>query len=326
MELTDPREIAKKLMQETLTSSEQETILHSAPVTEYMQRQWETAPDIAKSEHINGRRTWRCIRRETFERISAKKIRRYQIVAWAASFLLLISMAGSGYFLLNKNNQVSRYIVNTGIQNIGTFPLPDGTIVQLGAGSKLTYPENFNGQTREIWLDGQAFFDVSPDKKKPFIVHTSRMDVEALGTAFEIFAYNTGNHLETVLLNGKIKVNLSDLHDLGDAVFTLEPNDKIVYNTSTKETTHSKVNAENYTAWRKGVLSFENEKLSMIIPRLEQWYGRKIFVEKELGEAHKFTFKVRDEPLDRILYIMGESSPIRYRKMDDGNFTLFLRQ
>ena len=170
-------------------------------------------------------------------------------------------------------------------------------------------------------MEGQAFFDVIPDKEKPFIVHTSQMDVEALGTAFEIFAYAGDDFMETILLDGKIKVTLAGVKDTS---FMLVPDNKITYNKSDGKIKLSQVNAGNYTFWRKGILSFENEKLSMIVPRLEQWYGRSIFMNKELGEAYKYTFKVRDEPLERILYIMGESSPVRYKKSEEGDFTLFL--
>ncbi|MDL2282436.1 DUF4974 domain-containing protein, partial [Parabacteroides sp. OttesenSCG-928-G06] len=135
-------------------------------------------------------------------------------------------------------------------------------------------------------------------------------------------AYNHEENMETILLNGKVKVNFPAA---GKEAFELTADDKIAYHKSENKVVRSKVNAENYTSWRKGVLSFENEKLSMIVPRLEQWYGRKIYLEKELGESYKFTFKVRDEPLDRILYIMGESSPVRYSQLEGGDYTLFLK-
>ena len=312
------REFVKKILQESLTAEEQGEILSSPPVTEKMKEQWETAPDRTISDDVNESRMWKHIREKTFERVSIRIIRIYKTVSWAASILLLIVTASSAYFLFGKKE--TNYIVTTGIQNISSFQLPDGTNVHLGSNSKLIYPAGFDGDTREIWINGQAFVDVRPDKGKPFIVHTSQMDVEAMGTAFEVFAYDADNSIETILLDGQVKVSLPGKN----STFILTPNEKIEYNKELKEISHSKVNAEKYTSWRKGILSFENEKLSMIVPRLEQWYGRKIFLAKKIGETYKFTFKLRDEPLDRIFYIMGESSPVRYSKMDDGNFTLFL--
>ena len=80
----------------------------------------------------------------------------------------------------------------------------------MGPGSRLTYPASFSGKTREIRLDGQAFFDVAKNREKPFIVHTEDMSVEALGTAFELFSYNMENKMEAILLNGKIKVSVEN--------------------------------------------------------------------------------------------------------------------
>lgn len=311
----------KKLVKDKLSATEQNAVLTSVPVTEKMREQWDTAPDRTGSDGTDGSYIWKCIRKETFEKVSVKNMRFYRIFARVASFLLLLSVTGSAYFFFNKEKPSSHYIVHSGIQNISTVQLPDGTNIQLGSGSKLTYPDEFSSKKREVWLDGQAFIDVIPDEQKPFIVHTRQMDVEVSGTAFEIFAYAEDDFMETILLEGKINVHLANRKDTS---FTLMPDDKLTYNKTDGKIIRARVNADNYTSWRKGSLSFENERLSMIIPRLEQWYGRRIFVNKELREDYKFTFKVRDEPLERILYIMGESSPIRYDKSEDGNFTLFL--
>ena len=83
------------------------------------------------------------------------------------------------------------------------------------------------------------------------------------------------------------------------------------------------MDADKYTAWRKQkMLSFENEKLSMIIPRLEQWYGRKVMCQKDLADKYRFTFKVRDESLEKILMLIQLSSPLKYKEIEDGNYSL----
>ncbi len=312
--------IAKGLINNRLTPEEEQKVLTSPSVTEKMHEQWSTAPNRTKSDKTDGVRIWKYIRMETFKKIPARKVFLYRLVARAASILLLLGIAGSAWFLFNKEKPATLYIVHSGIRNISSIQLPDGTTVRLGSRSKLTYPADFRGEKREIRLEGQAFVDVIPDKQKPFIVRTPQMDVEALGTAFEIYAYAEDDFVETILLDGKINVRLAERKDTS---FILMPDDKITYNKKDDNVKRSRVNAKNYTSWHKGNLSFENEKLSMIVPRLEQWYGRKIFMNNTLGDAYRFTFKVRDEPLERILYIMGESSPVGYKKSEDGNFTLY---
>ena len=189
----------------------------------------------------------------------------------------------------------------------------------------MTYPAAFTGKTREIHLDGQAFFDIHKNPHKPFIVHTSEMEVQALGTAFEVFDYDIESKSETVLLNGKVKIGINN--SKGDrAEFILSPNEKMVYDQQADSAYVLTVDADKYTSWRKQkIVSFENEKLSMIIPRLEQWYGRKIMCQQDLADKYRFTFKVRDESLERILFMMGESSPLKYQKTSNGNYVLVLK-
>ena len=146
-----------------------------------------------------------------------------------------------------------------------------------------------------------------------------------MGTAFEVFDYDIESKSETVLLNGKVKIGINN--SKGDrAEFILSPNEKMVYDQQADSAYVLTVDADKYTSWRKQkIVSFENEKLSMIIPRLEQWYGRKIMCQQDLADKYRFTFKVRDESLERILFMMGESSPLKYQKTSNGNYVLVLK-
>ena len=218
------------------------------------------------------------------------------------------------------------YVVSSGIQNMESVSLPDGTKVQMGPGSRLTYPASFSGKTREVTLNGQAFFDVAKNREKPFIVRTEDMSVQALGTAFELFSYEMDNKIETILLNGKIKVGISDKGTKRVKEYLVSPDEKLVLDRQTGEVMKQAVNADKYTAWRKQkMLSFENEKLTMIIPRLEQWYGRKVMCQKDLAEKYRFTFKVRDESLEKILFMIKASSPLIYTQMESGDYILTLK-
>lgn len=323
----DKKYIIRKFIREELEREEEFDLLQSRPVTDEMREQWMAAPDMARKDGADGRQIWNRIRQETGARLPARRVRFYQVYTWVATVALLLGLAGSVVYMQNKAETTPVYVVSAGIQNMEQVTLPDGTFVLLGPGSRLTYPADFTGKRREVALDGQAFFDVNKDASKPFIIKTYSMDVEALGTAFELFAYRIENRSEAVLLDGKIKVNLRDTEGNKQTELILEPNEKIEYNIRDKKVVQSTVNADVYTSWRKrGILTFENEKLSMIIPRLEQWYGRKIICEKGIAETYKFTFKVRDESLERLLYIMSESSPIRYTKSEEGDYSLSLKK
>ena len=325
MDQKDTKHILKKLMQDALAEEEQAALNDRKTVKRQMFSQWENAPDAVSSDHADGRQIWYHTCQRLYSRVSDRRYLYYKIYSIAASLLLLLAAGSMAFYIAGNKKEVAMYIVTSGIQNMQSVSLPDGTFVQLGPGSRLTYPADFTGETREIQLNGQAFFDIYRNPAKPFIVHTSNMQIEALGTAFEIFDYEIENKSETVLLNGSVKINLN--HPKGDMKdFILSPDEKIVHDRWADSTYIQPVDADKYTAWRKQkILSFENEKLSMIIPRLEQWYGRKVMCQQDLADKYRFTFKVRDESLERILFIMGESSPLGYQKTTNGNFVIKLK-
>lgn len=323
MEYKDKKYILKKLMQDALTEEERIALQSSRRVTKEMERQWNNAPDAVESDRPDEPSIWRNICKEVWQHDEGRNVVFYKIYSMVASILLVLGVAGTVYFALQDKANVPMYVVSSGIQNMESVSLPDGTKVQMGPGSRLTYPASFSGKTREIRLDGQAFFDVAKNREKPFIVHTEDMSVEALGTAFELFSYNMENKMEAILLNGKIKVSVENKETNQMKEYFVSPDEKILVDRQTGKISKQIVDADKYTAWRKQkMLSFENEKLSMIIPRLEQWYGRKVMYQKDLADKYRFTFKVRDESLEKILMLIQLSSPLKYKEIEDGNYSL----
>lgn len=325
MNQNDKKYILKKLMQDALAEEEVAALNDRVAIKERMGDQWENAPDAAAFDRIDGMHIWQYIRRR-IEGGRPGKTQFYKIYSAVASISLLLALGGMTYLFLEKRNDPPMYIVSSGIQNMQSVSLPDGTEVQLGPGSKLTYPSEFSSGKREVSLDGQAFFDVYKNPHKPFVVHTADMDIEALGTAFEVFSYGIENKSEAILLNGKIRVNCNGPLNNKNGGYLLSPDEKIVFDKRDNSASVQDVDADKYTAWRKQrILSFENEKLSMIIPRLEQWYGRKIMCQQDLADKYRFTFKIRDESLERILFMMGASSPLKYKETSNGNYQLILK-
>lgn len=312
----------KKILDNSMNETEKEKLHSGKLFSNVLEKQWEDAQDATAKDKTDMNRIWAKIQKELWESKQVKTYEYYKIYSIAASILLLIGIGCFAWILSRDQSSNTMFVATSGIQNMQSILLPDGSQVQLGPGSKLVYPSEFDGKTREVKLEGQAFFDVAKDKSKPFVVKTKDMDVTALGTAFEVFSYEMENSIETVLLNGKVKVDL--LHGNHKREVFLNPNDKLTLSRSDARISIEKVNATKYSDWRNlGILSFENEKLSMIIPRLEKWYGQKIFCQKDLANTYRFTFKVRNESLDRILYILNNSSPIKYKKVGD-NYELYL--
>lgn len=150
--------------------------------------------------------------------------------------------------------------------------LPDGTRVFLNAGSRLIYPENFEGSTREVFLTGEAFFDVTHDYQHPFIVQTDDFRVKVLGTRFNVSAYPTDNVFETVLAEGKVSLEKNST-GLFDQSVDLEPGQLASFDRTTRKTDITVVDTDNYILWTEGLLKFESTDLSRITKRLERFYN-----------------------------------------------------
>ena len=313
--------LIRKMMQDKMTPEERDSLLALPDVHAHLSDQWDHAADYASREVKNPDR----LRNAVLERISGKPVKQYlrfyKIYSLAATILIVLAVAGlTGYYLLAAPGG-SVYVVNTGIQNFETVYLPDGSSVNLGPGSTLTYPEHFRGRKRAVKLNGQGFFDVAKNPGRPFIVSTLNLTVEALGTAFEIFCYDTDDTAEVILLNGKIKVGLSDSDTQNELFYLVNPDEKLVINKTLNEVKKWKVNAGKYSAWRlQNTIRFDNDKLSMILPRLKQWYGREISCNPEIADKYRFTFKVRDESLEKILFMLSESTPLTWQQTENESY------
>lgn len=192
--------------------------------------------------------------------------------------------------------------------------LPDGTIVTLNSGTSFKYPLSFGGKNREVYLNGEAFFEVHKDREHPFIIHTNKMNVRVLGTAFNIKSYDNESRSETSLIHGSIEVTLNDR--LSDPI-TLKPNDKLIVQNNLpaqKETNipngrqiltdavkgpqYSLTNitynpridsAAIETLWLKNKLVFNNEDFETIAAEMERWYGIQIVFKDEELKKRTFT-------------------------------------
>lgn len=320
----EKKTILKKLMRDSLDERERRSLPLDPRVERHMHSQWEGEDEKECVDRPAGERVWRKIASRIGGKDMTRQLQIYKVIAVAASVMLLMGI-GSMLYREKAQDEQYIYVVASGVRCIELVSLPDGTKVRMGANSQLTYPNRFNGKTRSVELKGQAFFDVAKDKEKPFIVHTSHMDVTALGTAFEVFNYEYENRVEAILLEGQVKVDLGPDEMTNRQAVILAPNEMLAYDKMHHTMKVKTVNASIYSGWREGVMSFENERLSMILSRLEPWFGRKIKCSKKVAEKYRFTFKVRDESLERILFMLSNTSPIRYKEVD-GDYELYIKE
>lgn len=316
------KKLIKELFTKGLKEEEREKLNNNELISKIIYAQWKSCPDTSLDKKREER-----IYRKISTRIAPhthKSLKQsLASYAWIASVALLLMCTTLSIMIWTRPVKVeTRYVVNVGRQSIDSVRLPDGTLVMLNASSRLTYPENFSENKREVSLSGQAFFNVISDPKRPFIVKTKKMNVTALGTAFEVFSFDEDKSAETILLSGCIKVAPRNKEGTEERDYILTPNKRLSYIEGHTVRVDS-VNASMYSAWRTGQsLCFKNEKLSMILPRIEKWYGQKVKCAPKLADHYRFTFTLRKESLDFILDIMSQSAPLTYRLEKDDCYIL----
>ncbi|MBN2173202.1 MAG: FecR family protein [Bacteroidales bacterium] len=150
--------------------------------------------------------------------------------------------------------------------------LSDGTKVWLNAGSRLAFPQHFDGKIREVFLEGEGYFEVSKNANQPFLVSVNNIKVEVLGTKFDICAYKSDKSIETVLLEGS--VNVWDAGKVFKNKYEMVPGQKATYDKSKREIgLDNAEKPERYIAWIEGWYSFANEDLVEVFRKLERYYN-----------------------------------------------------
>jgi len=236
-------------------------------------------------------------------------IRTFQRIAAILIIPLIITFIAVSYFQSNRTIESALAEIQCPLGVRTKFVLPDGTAGFLNSGSTLEYPVFF-AKNRNVKLDGEAYFDVTPDKEHPFVVRTRNLSTKVLGTQFNIIAYKNENREEVVLQHGKVEV----YSDRGEKLETLLPDQKLVLNTQTGQYNKDNVEALQFVSWTEGKLVFRNENMEQVVKRLARWYNVEIEIEDPelLNYAFRATFI--DESLEEVLKLMARTAPITYRE------------
>lgn len=184
--------------------------------------------------------------------------------------------------------------------------LADGTQVWLNSGTEFRYPVSFTGNQREVYLNGEAYFEVQEDKDKPFSVWTGDVRIQVLGTAFNVNNYDSGK-VETVLVEGC--VNMSNAAD----EVNLKPGQKGTALTNEREIRVDEVDVYVYTAWKDGNFVFEDQTLENIMKQLARWYNVEIFYEREAAREERLSGEMtRYEEIRPLLYYFEQISDVHF--------------
>lgn len=206
--------------------------------------------------------------------------------------------------------QIWEVNVNPGMT--ASLTLPDSTVVILNSGSSLSYPSFFSGKTREVILNGEAYFEVTPNPKKKFIVSTPHQSrIEVLGTCFNIEAYEQANEIITTLIKGKVNF----VYDRNDSIrqVTLSPRQKLIYTPGNNEVKLCQTTGISETAWKENKIIFDNIPLEEILHKVGKMYNVEFIIKSESLKKRTFTGCFNNQPLERVLEHFKRSSRIQWK-------------
>ena len=261
----------------------------------------------------------------------------------AATFLLIFTLGYLVSWYVLKNSSLISYnhtsMIDVPKGSRSHITLPDGSEIWLNAGSKITYNSDFNLNDRIVILVGEAYFNVASDRKKPFVVRTSNLDIRAYGTVFNVKSYPDENEIVTTLVNGNVQIVNND-NSSQKISYNLKPGQNFKFiKIKEPEISHPKdstiaepgksepvkvvepaksveieknVKTNLYTSWKDDRWIIEGETLSDLAPQLERRYNINIIFGSDKIKNYRFTGNIHNETFEQVLDILRLTTPIKY--------------
>jgi ferric-dicitrate binding protein FerR (iron transport regulator) len=253
-------------------------------------------------EKINVDSAWELVNTRTINKnATLKKYLAYSAIA--ASIIIAFAL-----FLNQFNNNVSTQQIVQTINTIEHVDLTDGSIIDINRHSTLSYPEQFNSKVRNVTLTGEAFFEVSKEKKRPFIIHTDNMNIRVLGTSFNIKAYPKSTINEVTVENGMVEV--SSVNGMSKPI-VLKAGDKAIFHTENNSLIKVTNNNPNFLSWKTKELIFKNEKLSNALSLIEEVYNVNILVPETIKTDELIISATFDKnTIEHIIQTLNSIHPI----------------
>ncbi len=248
---------------------------------------------------------------------------------WATAGMAASILIAAVFLFPVSHRHIASNTVSTRAGSKSKIQLPDGTQVWLNADSKIKYDQSFMGAFREVQLTGEAYFDVVKDKSRPFIIHTSSIDVRVVGTSFNVRSYPNEKTTETALIQGTVEITL---HNNPDKKIILKPSEKCTVVNPLPPAPDQHAVAEEQpmltigrirygktdstssieTMWVKNKLAFENESFERITSEMERWYNVKFDIKRESLKEEHLTGIFENKSLTEVMEALRFSGGFKY--------------
>jgi transmembrane sensor len=270
-------------------------------------------PDIATA--------WQKV--EPVEEMQAKSLpdspsahgKQYYLSIWIRNIAaVLILAAGLGWEIWKPNKPSIEWVETTSLEvSKQEVMLADGTKIWLNAQSRLRYPKQFTSAAREVFLEGEAYFEVAENAEKPFLIHTQGAVTEVIGTTFTIRSFQAEPMVEVNLLSGKVSFRLEE--DQPDQQAILKPGQRAILEKASRLITVSSTMNQNLLAWKTGKLIFQDAALRDALQTLEAYYRVDFTVSDSLLLNCRFTGSFDNSALEDVLKVFAFGSDISYQKL-----------
>jgi ferric-dicitrate binding protein FerR (iron transport regulator) len=223
----------------------------------------------------------------------------------------------SGVFRQNKSSVVwQEKFTSPGEKSIIT--LSDGSKVTLNADSKLKYPDKFNNTSREVYLEGEAYFEVHHNSNRPFIVHSENLSTTVLGTKFDISAYPEKKTIAVSLLEGKVKVSREE-KGKDNEIVVLKPKEELLYDKENNVSSFEQFDSLEAVGWKDNIYKFENEPLGEVLSQLERAFGVKFKLDDQSVLLQKITIKFEKKSLQTVVDVIKSLTGLDYKILKGNN-------
>jgi transmembrane sensor len=238
-----------------------------------------------------------------------KTIRLQKVFRYAALFFFMVSLSSAIWIMAGKpdfsSETWSTVVADNG--QISRLELPDGTVVWLNSGSRISYSNRFGNKHRKTRLTGEAFFDVNGNRKQPFWVECGDMLVKVHGTRFNVSAVPGEATLDVVLEEGAVELK----HKKSAAFnYHIKPGELASFNVLNQKLTVESVNTSRYTSWKEGILNIYDQPITEVVKKLESRYNQAFELEPGV-EILRYTFTIKNESLSDILQLMERISSVK---------------
>lgn len=287
-----------------------------------MQQAFDEVSEQAWNESMEKEEFSCSMEREKYKKEAARLLKRinaprlYKRYAWAAACVAMLTLFGLGSLHIHPlfEKEIQYAEVSTTFGEKKEWTLPDGSKVELNACTTIKYPNQFEGKERKIELMGEAYFQISKNEKKPFVVHTAGFNVKVLGTKFNVKAYPENEIASVSVENGKVQV------DLPEAMARLTANEQIQINSFSHEYAKRKEDYRNATAWMQSKLHYDNASLHDVIKDLERYYNCRFKFAPNQTFNYRFSGEHDNKSIQSVLQSIEYTTGIKSKK--EGKYIL----